>query len=341
MQIIELPLNQIKPYAKNPRSNGEAVKFVKKSIKAFGFKVPIVIDSDGEIVAGHTRYEAAKSLNLESVPCIVADDLNDEQIKAFRLADNKVSEKALWDFDLLDEEISKIVNFDMADFGFQFIDSDSEPTQKKNERLRTDEAYKLHRVDLKRTEGQWQIPVLKPERYTPKTIIPFNYALSAKDTNAGVHFYIDDYQFERIWAQPDKYIKLLQKFDCVFTPDFSLYLDMPQAMQIWNIYRSRLIGQMMQDTRIIVIPTVSWAQEESFAFCFDGLPKHSTISISTIGVQKDKVALAIWKAGVDKLIQHKKPACIIVYGEPIEYDYGKIKAVYFSNNNTQRMRDVV
>ena len=100
MEIIEKKLNELTPYEKNPRKNDDAVKYVAASIEQFGFKVPVVIDAAGVIVAGHTRYKAAKRLGLESVPCIVADDLNEEQIRAFRLADNKVGEVAEWDIDL-------------------------------------------------------------------------------------------------------------------------------------------------------------------------------------------------------------------------------------------------
>lgn len=120
MNIQTKQLTDIKPYERNPRKNDEAVKYVAESIKLFGFKVPIVIDKDGVIVAGHTRYKAAKKLNMTEVPCIVADDLTDEQIKAFRLADNKVAEKAEWDFDLLDIELDGIFDIDMETLGFEF-----------------------------------------------------------------------------------------------------------------------------------------------------------------------------------------------------------------------------
>lgn len=119
MNVQEIKLKDIKPYGKNPRKNDDAVPYVAESIKKFGFKVPIVIDKNNVIVAGHTRYKAAKKLGFKSVPCIIADDLTDEQIKAFRLADNKVSEKAEWDLDLLDSEIEGIFDIDMTDFGFE------------------------------------------------------------------------------------------------------------------------------------------------------------------------------------------------------------------------------
>ena len=117
-RIELLPISEILPYAKNPRKNEKSVKFVKESIRQFGFKVPIIIDSKREIVCGHTRLLAAKSLGLSEVPCIIADDLTYEQIKAFRLADNKVGEFSDWDIELLNNELSEIAEIDMGDFGF-------------------------------------------------------------------------------------------------------------------------------------------------------------------------------------------------------------------------------
>ena len=126
LEIIYKKINEIIPYKNNPRKNDDAVEDVANSIKEFGFKVPIVIDKNNEIVAGHTRYKASKKLGLEEVPCIIADDLSEEQIKAFRLADNKVSEKAEWDIDLLDNELDDILNIDMSDFGFDLDLEDEE-----------------------------------------------------------------------------------------------------------------------------------------------------------------------------------------------------------------------
>ena len=119
MDIINIALKDLKPYENNPRKNDDAVKYVAESIKEFGFKVPIVIDKNNVIVAGHTRYKAAKKLKMSEVPCIIADDLTEEQIKAFRLADNKVAEKAEWDFDLLNTELDDIIDLDMELFGFE------------------------------------------------------------------------------------------------------------------------------------------------------------------------------------------------------------------------------
>lgn len=123
MQIIEKSTKELIPYANNPRNNDDAVAAVAKSIENFGFKVPIIIDRANTIIAGHTRLKAARVLNLDKVPCIIADDLTEEQIKAFRLADNKVGELAEWDFEALEQELAELddmdLDFDMEDFGFE------------------------------------------------------------------------------------------------------------------------------------------------------------------------------------------------------------------------------
>ena len=126
MQIISKNITDIHPYANNPRKNDQAVDAVANSIREFGFKVPVVIDKNGEIIAGHTRYKAAKKLKLKEIPCIIADDLTEEQIKAFRLADNKVGELAEWDLDMLDIELDEITEIDMEQFGFYMPDMESE-----------------------------------------------------------------------------------------------------------------------------------------------------------------------------------------------------------------------
>lgn len=133
MQIIEKDLKELKPYENNPRNNDEAVKYVAESIKQFGFKVPIVIDKENVIVAGHTRYKAAKKLKIKAVPCIIADDLTPEQIKAFRLADNKVAEKATWNFDLLNLEMGEILNIDLEALGFETLDLEPEEEKEPEE----------------------------------------------------------------------------------------------------------------------------------------------------------------------------------------------------------------
>lgn len=122
IEIKYIPIDDIKPYINNPRLNEEAIPYVMNSIKEFGFKNPIILDKNNVIVAGHTRLESAKRLNMKEVPVIYADDLTEEQIKAFRLADNKVAEKSLWNYTKLDEELENILDIDMSMFNFENIE---------------------------------------------------------------------------------------------------------------------------------------------------------------------------------------------------------------------------
>ncbi len=117
MQVFEKKINELKEYKNNPRKNDKAVEYLKSSIRDFGFKVPIVIDKDDVIVCGHTRLKAAKALKMKMVPCIIADDLTDEQIKAFRLADNQVTGLSTWDNEMLDAELEAL-GIDMSAYGF-------------------------------------------------------------------------------------------------------------------------------------------------------------------------------------------------------------------------------
>lgn len=341
MNIVYKNIDELKPYKFNPRNNKKAIRVVENSIKNFGMKVPIVIDTNGVIVCGHTRFEALKNLGIQNVPCIIADDLTDKQIKAFRLADNKVAEKATWDFKLLELEFEDLANsFDMGDFGFDF-DIKQKRAENKNQELKTVKAYKMFDFDAERTEGEFQMPMLEPCNHIPDRWIGFNYAMNTTDYDAGIHFYLDDYQFERVWASPERYINILANFDCVMTPSYSVYMDMAEPLKIWNVFRSRLLGQMMQDAGLKVIPIVYWADERSYKYCFDGLPEKSTLSVYTVGI-KDAEVWELWKAGMDELIRRKSPKQLLLYGNGNvpQYDFGKIKVIPVKNEVTQRMKGI-
>lgn len=119
MEVKEWQIDKVKPYDKNPRNNDDAVEATANSIKEFGWQQPIVVDKDGVIIVGHTRLKAAKKLNMDQVPVTVAENLTDEQVKAYRLADNKTGELADWESKMLNEELDEILNIDMEQFGFE------------------------------------------------------------------------------------------------------------------------------------------------------------------------------------------------------------------------------
>lgn len=174
IKITYKKLDEISPYKRNPRFNDDAVEAVAASIREFGFKVPIVIDGEGNIIAGHTRLKAAKELGMEKVPCIIADDLSEEQVKAFRLADNKVGELADWDFDLLESELADLGDFNMEEFGFEsnlvedeedYDDEDERPEVKFTEELGEESNYIVLKfdtdVDWLRLETLFNLPRVK------------------------------------------------------------------------------------------------------------------------------------------------------------------------------------
>ncbi|MBB1080231.1 DUF4417 domain-containing protein [Limosilactobacillus sp. STM2_1] len=203
---------------------------------------------------------------------------------------------------------------------------------------RTISKYNLEYYVPDMVAGKYDMPTIYPTFYKPEKLVGFNQ-LNVANHSAGVHFYLDDYQFERVWKRPAYYIDKLKQFDCVLTPDFSLYRDMPLSMMIWNIYRSRLLGQLMQRQGLTVIPTVSWADKRSFDFCFDGLPSRSTLSISTIGVKKSNEANRMWQRGVLEMIRRLHPKQLLVYGGEVDFIFPEdIEIVYYKNNNIERLR---
>lgn len=322
LKIEIVDINSIKPYEKNAKRHPKKqIEQIKESIKQFGFNDPVAIDDNNVIIEGHGRYEALKQLEYKQIPCIRLLHLTDEQKKAYILVHNKLNMSTGFDDELLFDELNDILDIDMTDFGF---DIDKIDLFKENERHKTNDAYNLDLIDFENsTNDFWQMPVINNDNFIPDDIIGFNYAKSSKDKNVGIHFYLDDYQFERIWNKPEDYIDILKQYECIFSPDFSLYLDMPMPMKIWNIYRSRQIGQYYQSQGIKVIPTISWAEKETFEFAFKGIPKGSIVSISTIGVKRNKEALKIWQDGVSAMIEEIKPSTILVYGGKLDYDYSR------------------
>ncbi len=342
LKIEYIPIGELKPYENNAKIHTrEQIDQIKASIEEFGMNDPVAIWKDNIIIEGHGRLLACQELGIDEIPIIRLDDLTDDQRKAYTLIHNKLTMNTDFDIDILDEELQNI-EIDMSEFGFDLgtfedkeIDfDDDDDGYYGDERERTNRAYNLDLIE-ELTNDFWQMPIIENDNYIPNDLIGFNYAKSSDNKNCGIHFYVDDYQFERIWNYPEKYVDVLQEYNCILSPDFSLYLDMPMPMKIWNVYRSRLIGQYFQKQGIKVIPTISWAESDTFKFCFKGIPKGSIVSISTIGVKQDENALKIWRDGVDEMIKQIEPKVILVYGGKLDYDYKDIEVYYFDNKVTE------
>ncbi len=405
-------ISEIIPYERNARHNERAIPAVADSIREFGLRGTIGLESRERpvIVFGHTRVAACKSLGWDEIPdgkIEFCDDLTEDQIKAFRIADNKTGDIATYNKAMLREEVRGIKEIDMSRFGcdfkskllpygaFRIADNKTGDIATYNkamlreevrgikeidmsrfgcdfkskllpygaERLKTDRAYNLDLVN-RLSCGEGGFPTLDAVDARPSELQGFNYAKSTPDEQkAGkachffiddyqferlwtspakyldalrgydcvltpdfslymdmpapmqaCHFFIDDYQFERLWTSPAKYLDALRGYDCVLTPDFSLYMDMPAPMQAWNRYRSQALGRYWQDNGIAVVPTLSWAQPDSYAFCFEGVPRHSTVATSTVGVKGDADALAVWMDGMREAMRRIEPSRVLLYG---------------------------
>ena len=167
-----------------------------------------------------------------------------------------------------------------------------------------------------KADGQYNIPVLEPYVYEPCEFVGFNYARSANDKgNKGLHFFVDDYQFERLWREPNAYIDLIGQFHSVMTPDFSLYTDYPKAIQIYNHYRKHWLGALWQAWGYKVIPTIAWSDKESFDWCFDGTPKGATVAVSSVGTQRNKETKQLFLDGWNEMLDRLEPETVIFHGD--------------------------
>lgn len=330
-----MKIKYIKPYARNARHNELAIPKVAESIREFGLRGTIGLESKDNpvIVFGHTRVEACKSLGWDEIPdekIEFCDDLTPDQIKAFRIADNKTGDIATYNKSMLREEVRSLKSFDMSRFG---IDFKSKRLEYGAERYKTDRSYNLELINAFDCGGEFDMPVLEACDFKPTTLTGFNYAKSATKFNTGLHFFIDDYQFERLWNRPLDYVALLKKFECVLTPDFSLYMDMPLPLQAWNVYRSRALGKLWQAQGLNVIPTLQYSDRRSFGFCFETLPKGGTVATSTVGVKKDKEAQKVWRDGMKEALKVVKPKTLILYGGGFsDYNFGKTEVIRLKAN---------
>lgn len=170
MQVTMRKVSDVKPYDKNPRRNDGAVDAVAASIREFGFQQPLVVDKDGVLIVGHTRLKAAKKLGLKEVPVVVADGLSPEQVKAYRLADNKTGELAEWDETLLLNELAELAEVDMEQFGFSLNLFENDEIEFSNEDRERQFRERMERGELSDDDEEYQEFLQKFERKKQRTI---------------------------------------------------------------------------------------------------------------------------------------------------------------------------
>lgn len=175
--------------------------------------------------------------------------------------------------------------------------------------------------------GIYNIPQILPVNVNRANWIGFNYAktcIGIDPADCGIHFFIDDYQFIRLWTHPDQYINMLHKFKMLCTPDFSTYTDFPVAVQIYNHYRKHWLGAYWQSHGMTVVPTISWSDHSSYKWCFDGEPVAGCVAVSSVGTQLNSTASALFLDGFSEMVKRLRPLRIFFYGSvpPQCYDFG-------------------
>ena len=165
-----------------------------------------------------------------------------------------------------------------------------------------------------KSTNKYGIPDIKKDEFEVKELIPYRVD---SNRNGTAHFFLDDYRFERCWRNPDSQIEELKKYDGVLSPDFSMYTNYPQAMQIWQVYRNRWCACYWQSLGIKVIPTISWSDEQSFKYCFLGVQKGSTVAIGTVGVLNDEYAKTLFMQGFKEMLKQLEPKEILIYGNKL------------------------
>jgi len=247
-----------------------------------------------------------------------------------------------WDKDLVACELGELnlndFDIELTGFDFDALKYDiSEHEYYGDERERTIKSLNLDivgRSDF--TDDFWEMPIIRNDGYVPERLVGFNYAKTSAEKNVGIHFFLDDYQFERVWNNPEKYIDVLKQYECILSPDFSIYIDMPKPVKIFNIYRSRQIGSFYQSHGIRVIPSLEWGDSETYDFAFAGIPKGSIVAISNVSVKKDKELGEIWKRGLAEMINRIEPSTILFYDGETDFDFGKIPVKYYKNEVLKR-----
>lgn len=328
---------ELTPYWRNAKKHSEKqIDNIAKSIKRFGWQQDVVITKDKVLVIGHGRRLAAIKIGCEvpyHVIDKVADELTDEDIRQLRIIDNKVNESE-WDSAILASEIEDI-DFSGFDFDFELpvpeSAIDEEDDSEKDDRsasIRHNVFENYERMQFN-SDNYYGIPQMrKSEAVSTKMARFMDWQEIDNPSEYICHFYYDDFKFIQAWRDPDVYVDRIRRFKAVVAPDFSLYTDFPRALQILSCYRRQWVGAYWQSLGIDVVPDVVWGDEESFKYCFCGIPEGGTVAVSTVGVAADKEWNGkqgdMFRAGYNEMMRRINPTTILFCGDMIEGLEGNI-----------------
>ena len=358
-------IEDIIPYENNPRINDEASKKVAESIEQFGFRNPIILDKDGVIIAGHTRLKAAISLGYKEVPVIYASDLSETQAKAFRIADNRVGEFAEWNFDALMEEMDSISDeFSYEDLGFgdlmdmadELEESTSEQDnqssglemqegfQWKSNGEYFDNKYNLSFFKDYRVIAPYDIPIVEAQDIElPERFIAFhnmNWEENSRGLDpsvTGVRFFENDSVEDRFWNNMGYWIERLKKYKCVVAPDFSTYYEMPMQVALFNLWRTFLCAQALQDAGIpTILPCRTLYDWKYGQFVNEWFPKNAYYAISTKGSMRDDWDMDNIRQSLDGIYENMNPKAVLIFGTDVpDYEFNDTDKKHYVFDNDQ------
>ncbi len=188
--------------------------------------------------------------------------------------------------------------------------------------------------------GDYDIPVIAPTQKNEINThywLGFNYVKTTVKAapNTGVHFFLDDYQFERVWNTPNIYVPYLRKFNCVLSPEFSVYVNFPRAVQIFNHYRKHWCAAYWQENGLKVIPTITWGWKDSFEWCFDGEPEGSVVAVSNVGCMQNKEMRKLFNEGYEEMLRRLQPELVLFYAHTLDDYKGPVRYIKYMNGMTE------
>lgn len=329
LKVEYVDIDKLNHYERNSKLHTkEQIEHIANSIKEFGFNDPLGIAGPNNIVLeGNGRVEAGKILGLKKLPCIRLDHLTKEEQQAYVIAHNSTNLETGFDEKILSLELQNLQSkFDFTQLGLNY--SEIENLQKINDdfykQLLNIQTKKLVRNEFEMT-SKYDLPIIRKNELDLEKIKLFSYSNTKyndiRNKYKTIHFFIHDYRFESVYENAEYAIEKLRQYYALCSPDFSLYTDMPILLQMYNTFKNRWCGAYFQSLGIRVIPTISWSDERSFEFCFEGIEKESVIAISTHGNHKCKQEFML---GYQKMLEKINPSAIICYGKPFKEMTGKI-----------------
>jgi len=367
--VEQIKLADLIPQARNARTHSDAqVAQIAASIREFGFTNPVLIDTQGTIIAGHGRVMAARKLSLESVPCLRLGHLTPEQVRAYVIADNKLALNAGWNEEALKAELDAILKdgFDVGLVGFSDAElaklletshetlpdtEDAEPEEQPQTGI-----HAFREDAILPSSNQWGIPDIREDMLLsdPPSDVWVNqphgdsvwlYMHGSNKHPEGMRsiraFYVDDYRFERIWNDAVAFIFDMQKVGHVglLEPDFSLWSDMPVAVQLYNVFRSRWCARYWQEAGFKIIPSLKWATEASYPFSTAGLPKRVPLASVQCRTTNNGKANTKFLAGLRHQLEAVEIDTLMVYGgqeHPRLFDGLKCKTILLPSWTSRR-----